>query len=162
VEAIDLIDDIKIKWRHFGTGDQADELTELAKKKLTNKQNVEYELMGYVTNDKLHEYYMDHYVDIFITASSSEGNPVSVMEAMSYGIPVIAPAICNFPNMIKECGILVDEKCDPVDLSNAIREIAMMSLEDIRLLRDNVRKCWEEKFDAEKNNRRFVDEILCE
>ncbi len=161
VEALSLIENVKISWKHFGTGDQADELAILAEEKLGQKTNIKYELMGYVTNEELHEYYMKHYVNVFITTSSSEGNPVSVMEAMSYGIPVIAPAVCNFPNMIKGSGILIDEKCEPEDLADAIRRFVQMSGTEVITYRRNARRCWEEKFDADKNNRRFVDEILC-
>jgi len=40
-------------------------------------------------NDVLN-YYASNPVDVFINTSSSEGLPVSIMEAMSFGIPVIA------------------------------------------------------------------------
>lgn len=159
-EALSLIDDIKIKWIHFGTGDKEEELRRLCKDRLDNKENITYELMGYIKNEELHKYYSNNRVDVFITASASEGNPVSVMEAMSYGIPVIAPAICNFPVMIKDCGILVSDNCSAEELALAIQEIAEMPFDEIKQLGLKAYKCWEEKFNAEKNDRQFVEEVL--
>lgn len=160
VEALGLIDDISIRWFHFGSGEQEDEIRKLSADLIGNKQNIEYELKGYVRNEELHDYYRSNYVDAFVTASSSEGNPVSVMEAMSYGIPVIAPSICNFPNMIKDCGITVPETCEAGELADAIRKLANMTADEITELRDNARKCWDDKFNADRNNRRFVEEVL--
>ena len=160
VEALALIDDIKIKWIHFGTGDQEAQIRQLCETKLEKKGNISYDLRGYVKNEELHAFYGDNTVDVFVTASSSEGNPVSVMEALSYGIPVIAPEICNFPNMITDCGILISGQCKAEELAGAIRKMATMSDEHLRNLRSSARKCWEEKYNADKNNRRFVEEVL--
>lgn len=160
VEALSLIDDTLIRWIHFGAGEQELRVKQLCEEKLSTKSNISYDLKGYVKNEELHAFYMDNRVDAFVTASSSEGNPVSVMEALSYGIPVIAPNICNFPNMITNCGILVSGECRAQELADAIRSLSKMLDEDIRSLRNNARRCWEEKFNADKNNIRFVEEML--
>ncbi len=159
-EALSLINDLDVKWVHFGTGDKEADLISLCKKELDNKHNISYELKGYVNNEDLHEYYRNNRIDAFVSASSSEGNPVSVMEAMSYGIPIIAPSICNFPNMIRGSGALVPEDCRPFHIAEAIQRLAAMPAEDIAGMRMAARKCWEDDFDADKNNRRFVEEVL--
>ncbi len=159
-EALGKIDDTRIRWVHFGTGDKEAELKKQCEDSLQKKNNIIYELKGYVRNDELHKFYRNNKIDAFIIASSSEGNPVSVMEAMSYGIPVIAPSICNFPNMIADCGILVSGECPAEELADAIKSIVGMDRGSIEVLRSNARRCWEEKFDSDKNDRRFVDEVL--
>ncbi|MCR5419590.1 MAG: glycosyltransferase [Lachnospiraceae bacterium] len=158
-EALSCIDDIRIKWIHFGTGELEEEVKYLSGR-LLNKTNIDYEFKGYVTNEELHKFYINNPVDVFINASSSEGNPVSVMEAMSYGIPVIAPDICNFPNMIRDCGILINEKCEAEDIAEAISKFCNMPYEQRRLLGRKAYECWDEKFNADKNDRRFVEEVL--
>lgn len=159
-EALSLINDVNISWMHFGSGEQEEALKALCEEKLSQKENVNVELKGYIKNEDLHGFYKKNRIDLFISASSSEGNPVSVMEALSYGIPVIAPAICNFPNMIQDCGILVSGECRAEELAEAVRKFAGMPDDDVRKMRSNARKCWEEKFDADKNNRKFVEEVI--
>lgn len=159
-EALSLVSDVDISWIHFGTGEQEETLKALCEEKLSKKDNINVELKGYIKNEELHGFYRRNRIDLFISASSSEGNPVSVMEALSYGIPVIAPAICNFPNMIQDCGILVSGECRADELAEAIRKFAGMPDDDIVRMRNNARRCWEEKFDADKNNRRFVEEVI--
>ena len=159
-DALSLIDDVKIRWIHFGSGLLEDEVKAGAERLLNDKENISFDFKGFVENNVIHGFYGNHHPDAFINVSSSEGNPVSVMEALSYGIPVIAPAICNFPNMIQDCGILVSGECRADELAETIRKFAGMPDEDIVRMRNNARRCWEEKFDADKNNRRFVEEVF--
>lgn len=79
-----------VEWVHFGDGDEMDNIRKMAGQYLDNTDLIRYRFMGKVDNDKVHAYYSCHQVDLFLTTSSSEGLPVSIMEAMSYGIPVIA------------------------------------------------------------------------
>lgn len=160
-EALSLIgNDIKIRWIHFGDGGHFNEVKEKASGLLDDKENIVYSFEGRVENRDILGFYEHNRVDAFITASSSEGNPVSVMEAMSFGIPAIAPAICDFPYMIRDCGILVSEECTAQELSEAIMSMYFMPEDQIKKLRENVYEHWDESFNAEKNNKRFVEEIL--
>lgn len=160
IDALALIDDIDIRWVHFGGGVLEGEVRSKAEELLSDRQNIHYEIRGMVDNPDIHDFYAKYSPDAFINVSVSEGNPVSVMEALSYGIPVIAPAVCNFPKMIKDCGILVSEQCSAKELSDSIRNIAQMSEGEVKLLRENAYKCWDEKFNADKNNRSFVEEVI--
>lgn len=160
VEALSYITDFRILWVHFGAGNLEQKVKDTAARILDDKDNIRYEFKGQVENHEIHDFYKKNMPDLFITASSSEGNPVSVMEAMSYGIPVVAPAICNFPKMINGCGILVDAKCEASDLANAIRRVKGMSPVELGQLRDNAYRCWDRSFNADKNNQRFIKEVL--
>ena len=87
IKALSLVNAGKdIEWKHFGDGILRQELEELANTWLSGKIN--FSFMGHYPNKELLEFYNTNRVDLFINASSTEGIPVSIMEAQSYGIPV--------------------------------------------------------------------------
>ncbi|MFW8600191.1 glycosyltransferase family 4 protein [Desulfobacterota bacterium M19] len=51
-------------------------------------------------------------LDVYINTSVHEGIPMSVLEAMSYGLPVVAPGVGGFPEIIEDgtSGYLVDDR----------------------------------------------------
>lgn len=63
-------------------------------------------------------------LDIFVLASHSEGFPVSILEAMSMGIPVVASNVGGIPELVEDrvTGILVEPNCSE-KLADAIIEI---------------------------------------
>lgn len=72
----------------FGEGTEKNEITKLAK-----KQNVQIKFKGILNNNELKELLTNY--KYFLTASKFEGNPKSVLEAMSAGCLVIASDIKN-------------------------------------------------------------------
>ena len=160
VEALGQITDTKIHWIHFGNGDLFDELKKKASELLDSKENISYELRGYTKHDEIMDFYSKNSVDAFMMVAVSEGNPVSVMEAMSYGIPVISYDICNMPNMIKDNGVLISENSTVDDLAEAIKEFAMFDDDTVSRMRKNSRQIWEEDYNETVNNKKFLEEIL--
>lgn len=62
--------------------------------------------------------------DVFVLASDWEGNPLSVMEAMAAGLPVVATAVGGVPELVDEGmdGFLVPPR-DPAALAAALRSL---------------------------------------
>ena len=52
--------------------------------------NIKVDLMGNLPHEKVMSFYKDYAVNLFVNVSKSEGLPVSIMEAVSFGIPVRA------------------------------------------------------------------------
>lgn len=79
-----------VRWVHFGGGEDELSLRELADATANRVSGLSIDLRGTTPNEEIRAFYADQPVDAFISLSSTEGLPVSIMEAMSYGIPVIA------------------------------------------------------------------------
>lgn len=93
---------IKIKWTHIGDGPELEKIKVLAKEKLGSKNSVLCHFLGAKTNTEVHEYYKENTVDLFVNMSESEGLPVSMMEAMSYGVPVAAPDVGGISELVDD------------------------------------------------------------
>ncbi|MDZ7338623.1 MAG: glycosyltransferase [candidate division KSB1 bacterium] len=84
---------------------------------------------------------------VFVLPSYSEGVPVSVMEAMAMGVPVIATAVNGVPELVKRgAGILVAP--GNIDaLAAALRRVANMSDAERRRMGRKARQVVEREFD---------------
>ena len=159
VSSLTKINGINIKWIHFGSGPLEDEIMQLANQKLFGR--VEYTFMGRKHNKDIMQFYRKNRVDLFINLSDSEGLPVSIMEAMSFGIPCLATDVGGTREIVENGinGFLVEY--DLVDLEIARIIESFFSYEDriIDMFRTSARKTWELKFDAKLNYERFVDDL---
>jgi len=98
----------------YGEGPLRTKLERIVKeRKLTNY----IEMPGAIPHEKLIAMYKNHEVDLVILPSITtnkgkhEGIPVSLMEAMAYGIPVISTNTGGIPELIRDGGgIMVEEK----------------------------------------------------
>jgi glycosyltransferase involved in cell wall biosynthesis len=89
-EGLQQAEGLRVRWVHFGGGPLLDEL---ASRTETARDGLRVELRGQVDNARVIEFYRSERVDAFVNVSSSEGVPVSIMEAMSFDIPVLATAV---------------------------------------------------------------------
>lgn len=156
IEGLSRITDTEIRWTHFGTGSHYGQTVEYAKQLLDDKENISYEMTGFVPVEEIMRFYAENCVDCFLTTSSTEGSPVSLQEAMSFGIPIIATAVGEIPNMIDGNGILLSENPRPEDVSSAIIRISRMTEEETGKMRARSRALWERKYNADENAEKFV------
>lgn len=162
VEALSAITDKNIIWTHIGAGQDFDVLKDYSEEKLGSLQNIQCEFKGHILNQDLMKYYQNNYVSLFVNVSESEGLPVSVMEALSFGIPVVATdvggtreAVLNGQN-----GYLLKPDFSNEELSEAIKRIICMDEDEYKRMREYARKTWTETFSEEQNYRAFVDECF--
>lgn len=156
VEGLARIEDIKIRWTHFGAGDCYYEVKELARTALSDKSNISYEMPGFVPLEDIKSFYAEQDVDCFITTSSTEGCPVSIQEAISYGIPIIATAVGEIPNMISGNGVLLPEDPSPEEVEEAVRHMHNLPDEKVLQMHENSRAKWEKQYNAEYNAEKFL------
>ena len=60
-----------------------------------------------------------HRNQVFVMSSIAEGTPMTVLEAMSVGLPIVATSVGGLPDLVKKNGILVDAK-DELALGKAM------------------------------------------
>ncbi|MTI29241.1 glycosyltransferase, partial [Xanthovirga aplysinae] len=141
---------------HMGGGPLEKKLRNYIK---TFKQpNLQAELKGAVPHQEVLNFYREERVDVFMNVSDTEGVPVTIMEAQSYGIPVIATAVGGTSEIVSnENGILLPKACEVYDIINALSKILDNNFYQKR---EKSRKSWEKKFVAEINYRKLVESIL--
>ena len=117
--------------------------------------------MGKLSNKEVHDFYELNTVDLFINVSRSEGLPVSIMEAISYGIPVIATDVGGTSEIVSEKdGFLISANPEIQEIRNCIKKYSELSTEKKELLKKNAKSIWKEKFDADKNGPIFYKNLL--
>ncbi|MFP4259564.1 MAG: glycosyltransferase [Opitutales bacterium] len=146
--------EVQVHWKHFGDGKARSSVAALVSRGLPS--NLTVTLEGSQPLREILKSYRDHSPHVFVNASRSEGIPVSIMEAMSCGIPCIGPAVGGIPELIAEDsgGILVASDAPAGDLAEAILNIAG----DDRAWQERSEAAyqkWQSNHDAEKNFERF-------
>ncbi|MBI9068001.1 MAG: glycosyltransferase [Salinivirgaceae bacterium] len=159
INSISLINSIPIRWIHFGTGPDKQEIHTLAKNKL-NKVNINYNFEGFINNNDLRSFLNNNYFDVSLNTSSSEGIAVSIMETMSFGIPCIATAVGGTPEIVNnENGYLLTENPTPKEVAEKIMQYFWLPTEQKQNKRIHAYQTWNEKHNAEKNYNFFIKEI---
>ncbi len=135
IEALSLLPaNIKIIWQHLGGGEMLNELKSLAAEIV--KPNCKVIFEGAVPVEKVISYYVNKEVDLFINVSSSEGVPISIMEAMSAGIPIFATNVGGTGEIVNNTvGRLLDADVDATTLKNEIENFYNLNSIDRDIMR---------------------------
>lgn len=147
-----------IHWVHFGWG--FTEYEQLVFDELKDA-SFTYEIKGKTENEEILDFYSENYVDLFINLSTHEGIPVSIMEALSAGIPVLATNVGATSEIVDEkCGFLVDMDINVNNLSNLISSFFNSSRKEIEIKRENAFRKWNSMYNAQNNYHNFYKEII--
>ncbi len=154
----DIRGDISIKWTHIGSGILEDSLKIKSKDLLGKHKHISYNFLGELENKEVYEFYANNDIDVFINISESEGVPVSIMEAVSCHIPVLAPNVGGIKDMVidKYNGILLSKDPDINEITEGLDKIEFFKNSKIR---DNAYTLFLEKYDARKNYLNFIEEL---
>lgn len=164
VDALSQIEDVKIVWHHVGGGALLKDVEQYARKKLGKKQNIIYFFDGDVSNEELMQYYINHDIDVFVNVSESEGIPVSIMEAISFGIIPVATRVGGVSEIIIDgkTGYLLDKNYHDTDLIKRLRLVQTMPFEQHAQFRAGVRAFWQVNYHAAINYKSFINMIIDE
>lgn len=152
-QAIGLLD-FPVRWTHIGDGPCRKEVAEIVK---DFPKHVEAVPLGAVPNSEVIGFYKSHHIDIFVNVSDSEGIPVSIMEAISFGIPVLATDVGGTSEIVDDTvGKLINADLTPEQLVTEINELRC------RLANDGMKSVqprmkWQNDFNAKKNYSEFCE-----
>lgn len=156
IEVLSLLK-FPVTWTHFGHGKLLDEMREKAK---SLPSHITAELPGFVPNIEVNEFYKNNQVNLFLNFSKAEGVPVSIMEVISFGIPVMATAIYGTPEAVTEdVGVLIAKDFDVEDVAKQIEQFKDSAMNQ-PAFRKRVRSHWEKRFSASVNYPKLTDELL--
>lgn len=139
--------DKKIVWHHIGDGDTLAELKLLSDESKTEK--LECYFWGYQTPEKIADNYRNTQYDFFLNTSKSEGTPLTIMEAMSYGIPAVGPDIGGISEIIADTGLVFEPS--ESDLLIAKKILALRESEKYLAVRSAANARVNQFFNKEKN-----------
>jgi colanic acid/amylovoran biosynthesis glycosyltransferase len=124
-DAATALKGIHLYWTHIGGGELFSVLSRRAAEKLTPLQ-VQFDFLGNQEHAAVRGHFEQNFVDVFVNASESEGLPVSIMEAMSYGVPVIAPNVGGIAELVSnDCGRLLSDAPSVADIAAAIIDMSL-------------------------------------
>lgn len=148
---------IKVEWYHFGWGPKKESILKKIEKCCPD---LNYTFLGPVENEVVLDYYSSIYFDLFLNVSSSEGLPVSIMEAISSGIPVFATDVGGTSEIVNNItGIIMKSDFEIQEGAKAIIEFLMLPESELQSIRNNCYIYWNEKFNGIVNYNRFYKDM---
>jgi colanic acid/amylovoran biosynthesis glycosyltransferase len=157
LEVVSSIPNFQIKWTHIGNGSELEKIKELGIRKAEKNPNFSFELMGHLTNTAVREHLATRYFDLFINLSKTEGIPVTIMEAQSAGIPVLATNVGGTSEIVNnENGFLVEKDFNLEEVVSMIQKYLSSTEEEKQQKRNASFKNWKQNYNAETNYNEFV------
>ncbi|MGR3173267.1 MAG: glycosyltransferase [Candidatus Scalindua sp.] len=146
------------EWHHIGDGPLFDQIQNMVQGE--EKHNVRYNFYGYLSHEDVMLFYKENPLDVFMNVSESEGLSVSIMEAQSCSLPVIATAVGGNSEIVSnENGKLLNPNPPPAEIAQAICDM----LDNPNLLQEKKsasQRMWQDKLDADQNFKGFVQRLI--
>lgn len=151
--------DIPFLWTHIGDGTEFRKIKRLAQKKLNNNN---FRFTGFLKNNDVLNFYKDNPVTVFVNISSSEGVPVSIMEAISMGIPVVATDVGGTKEIVESNinGYLLRKDFAVKELVDCFNKIYNMNKKDFNEMCNSAQEVWREKSNAEVLYLNFTKKLI--
>lgn len=146
----------EIIWHLIGDG------PELQRIKNNNKHlpsNISVVYHGKKSRAEILKFYKLNHVNLFISLSISEGLPISMMEAISFGIPIMSTDVGGCREICtNQTGILIPKQFDCSSVAKQIIKFKESDKNTI-IFRQKCRRYWENNFNAHKNYNDFTNKL---
>ncbi len=158
IDILNEIKDVRIEWNHYGDGILREELIDKTK---GLNSNITFVFHGRVPHEEILTRFASGEDDLLLNVSSFEGVPVSIMEAYSSGLPVVATDVGGVREILTglQRKFLIACDFDSEYVSGLIRSIIEMDETYYTDLSDDCRRIWREMYNSDKNYTEFAQRI---
>lgn len=137
--------DLDVRWIHVGDGSELDGLKQMC---LSLPSNLTVEFCGSLDNADVRSMLSSRVIDFMLLLSSSEGLPVSLLEAMACGIIPVATDVGGVSEAVDDdCGVLMPADLHPDEFPSGIIPFIDGDFRS-RSMAEECRRRVVEKFDA--------------
>ena len=140
---------LKVRWVHIGA-----QLEDLLAGESENElpKNLHIDALGAKSNSYVNGFFSSNEISFFVNLSEMEGLPVSIMEAMAFGVPVIATDVGCVGDLLGDGGgILVPPSIAVTELVRLVADLVGDSDRYVKM-RFSARKSQQLKFNSQKNH----------
>ncbi|MFM2306697.1 MAG: hypothetical protein RLZZ367_1366 [Bacteroidota bacterium] len=158
--------DINVEWVHVGHSNHNEQdfvaIQQYALQKLGAKPNIKYTFTGKTEKKDLFALYEQKPFDVFLNVSETEGIPVSMMEAMSYSVPVIGTNVGGVAEIVDDGvnGFLLQPYTNATEVKQSLLRFMALGAAEYKAMRLKAFETWNTKYNAETNNRNFVSSVM--
>lgn len=144
-------------WHVLGDGE---ELSLLKESVVLLPSHIKVIFHGALPNEKILDFYALNSINLFVSLSSSEGLPVSMMEALSFGIPIMSTDVGGCNEICNEhTGFLIEKEFNPVEVAKKM-EFFKNSTKNTKEFHSQCKAYWNNHFNAETNYRHFAHQLI--
>jgi len=150
IDALQRIDKKILEKVHFtflGDGPQRVELEENVRK---NNLGLHVDFKGAIENSKVYSFLQKS--NIYILMSYNEGLPISIIEAMRAGLPIISTKIAGIPELINENGVLLDP-----DVNQLVKVLNNIDTYDWKSMGNKSRDRFVNEFTFDRMKKEYCD-----
>lgn len=157
--------EMDVIWYHMGgvdTSNKVDHSIQLfieETKALSQKPNITFINLGVLRPTEVFDFYRNTPVNLLISTSETEGIPVSMMEAISFGIPVLSSNVGGCKEIVtKDTGTLFPSHSSPQEIAELILSFGQ-SEKNTEGFRKGVRNFWLDNYSEDTNYNNLAEKI---
>ncbi|HBE98351.1 MAG TPA: hypothetical protein DDW68_14380 [Verrucomicrobiales bacterium] len=148
----------KFQWTHIGDGPTLQFARDLIRSAPDMHERCYFP--GVLPPSTVRKWMAERPYDVFVNVSSSEGLPVTLMEAASSGIPLVATDVGGNSEIVQDqVGYLLPRDPTPRQLADVLYELSSLHPEDVQAMSLSAKQVWAQRFSADSNYARFVQDF---
>lgn len=150
----------RIEWFHIGEGPLFEKLQEIVDQ--LQGGFIRVQLLGNMDHAAMMDFYRATPLDLFVNTSTHEGTPVSLMEAISFGVPLMV-SDCGGNHRMADLGggWHFPVESDEEGIAEKLKEVMdiLSDGEARKLAKEKAREVWNQHYNSERNYTLFCEQL---